>query len=188
MRQPIATRNLYASQPSAQSVEFRKQLDLRKQIAPNLMEELVIQEAEAQIQQLPAKSAQFVKAVDGVVYTLNRLPAMYASTKRGRQLQCQEATGKLKQQIEAAVRQGIAAVYRDPLRSSEPWEDTETPAANKALEALRQELRYDRLNWENLPDVVRYRLAQVARGEMEWRGQGSFDWEKFPLHQKTAQV
>ncbi len=182
MYKPITTRNRYSSRPHPQGV------DIRKQIAHNLMEELVIQEAEAQIQQLPPKSAQFVKLVDVVVYALNRLPAMYASTKRGRQLQRQEADSKLKQQIATAVRQGIAAVHRDPLRSSEPWEDTETPATTRALESLRQELRYDRLNWENLPEVVRYRLAQVARGELDWRGQGSFDWEKFPLHQKTAQV
>lgn len=84
----------------------------------NAVEPLVLQEAQRQLQKLPSKllvslnPEQVIAQV--VAYALNRLPGLYATSDRGWKFQQQQAE-KLVPEIEKAVRQGIAAVQRDPL-------------------------------------------------------------------------
>jgi hypothetical protein len=53
-------------------------------------------------------------------YALNRLPPLYASSVKGVEEQRRVAGRQYRSELTSAVRRAIAAVERDPLRSSEP--------------------------------------------------------------------
>ncbi|WP_233258409.1 late competence development ComFB family protein [[Phormidium] sp. ETS-05] len=83
------------------------------------MEKLVAAEARRQVRSLPPKLIASIN-VEQVIeqataYALNRLPGLYATSERGWNFQQQKAKEKYGIEIVAAVRQGLAAVQRDPL-------------------------------------------------------------------------
>ncbi|MEL7038713.1 MAG: late competence development ComFB family protein [Cyanobacteria bacterium J06592_8] len=86
----------------------------------NVMQILVLQEVDRQLKELSHNQAQYIKPVEVVTYALNRLPPLYASSQEGLGHQLKQAQNQYKPQITVAVRQGIAAVQRDPLRRSTP--------------------------------------------------------------------
>lgn len=86
----------------------------------NIMEEMVAQEVNHQISQLPQKLAKYIKRVDVETYALNRLPPLYASSQEGWQFQTKRAEEEYKKQIAVAVRHAFAAVQRDILKHSTP--------------------------------------------------------------------
>jgi Late competence development protein ComFB len=136
-------------------------------ISQNIMELLVIEEVHKQIQLLPVKTAKYIQVPDVVAYALNRLPSLYATSKRGWQRQVHRAKTEYSQQIHQGVHQGIIAVQRDPLRVSDllnqPLENEEmNQAANAALEKLKVVLKRGDLSWENLVNVVEQSLQQSA--------------------------
>lgn len=88
--------------------------------AINVMEILVLKEVDRQLERLTPNQAQYIKPVEVATYALNRLPSLYASSQEGLKYQFKRAKQEYKSQITIAVRQGIAAVQRDPLRRSTP--------------------------------------------------------------------
>ncbi|MBD2692385.1 late competence development ComFB family protein [Anabaena catenula] len=148
----------------------------------NVMEMLVVEEVEKQIQSLPLKTANYIKASEVVAYALNRLPSLYATSKRGWQRQWHHGKTELYQQISTAVRQGMAAVQRDPLRINEPLNFPEDQAAQTALEGLKVLLQREDISWDNLNNVVEQTLLNTLKGNITWSNGRSdnqkFDWEK----------
>lgn len=111
----------------------------------NAIEPLVAEEVEQQLQQLPLQMIKYVNPVQVIAYALNRLPALYATSEEGWHRQQLRAKTQLKNQISTAVRQGIIAVQRDPLKVSTPLkqqenlkrqgrEESKTPAKSIALD------------------------------------------------------
>lgn len=143
------------------------------QIYRNVMEPLVVAEANAQLQQLSPKVVQYINQTEVIAFALNRLPPLYATSEKGWQQLTTKATQKMQTQIKAAVRQAIVAVQRDPLRSSNPLRLEETRDANTALQGLRELLRSSDLSWQNVVDTVERVLIRTARGEITWRKRGS---------------
>lgn len=94
--------------------------DFQTIIYRNAIEPIVIQEVEQQLQKLSPKIAQYINSAQIVAYALNRLPALYATSKEGWNAQQLRAKKQMKEQIVTAVRQGLAAVQRDPLKISTP--------------------------------------------------------------------
>ncbi|WP_071191111.1 late competence development ComFB family protein [Trichormus sp. NMC-1] len=148
----------------------------------NVMEMLVVEEVEKQIQCLPMKTAKYIKASEVVAYALNRLPCLYATSKRGWQRQWHHGKTELYQKISTSVRQGIAAVQRDPLRINDPLNFLEDQAAQTALEGLKVLLQREDISWDNLNNVVEQTLLNTQQGNITWRNGRSdnqtFDWEK----------
>lgn len=91
----------------------------RQRLYRNAMEQLVAAEAKRQVRRLPPKliaSINVEQVIEQVIaYALNRLPGLYATSERGWNFQQQKAKEKYGIEIVAAVRQGLAAVQRDPL-------------------------------------------------------------------------
>lgn len=175
-------------QGSNGSVSQSKQQRAFTKNSRNVMEVLVVEEVEQQFQALPAKTARYTNPSEVIAYALNRLPALYATSKRGWQRQWHRGKTDLRQQIVTAVRQGIMAVQRDPLRSDSPLTFEEENAALAALQKLKVVLQREDLCWDNLSDVVEEALLNTLRGKVTWRKPGSteeeiFDWEKHPHHQ-----
>jgi len=146
----------------------------------------VIEELDKQFQRLSAKVAGYVNRAEVVAYALNRLPALYATSERGWDQQRSRARREMAPQIETAVRQAIAAVQRDPLRTVTPLKIEEDQDAQSALQGLRHLLRYEQLTWRNLVDIVEHTLMKTARGEITWSKRGTtpvqrYDWNRYHL-------
>lgn len=172
------------------SVNHSKQKTVQKHCC-NVMETLVIEEVERQIQALPMKTAAYVKVPEVVAYALNRLPSLYATSKRGWQRQWQQGKTKLSQKISTAVRQAIVAVQIDPLRVNDPLNLQEDRSAVYALEKLKVLLQDENLCWDNLTDVVEQKLLDAVRGKRGGRklnyanhyatNHQTFDWNQYRL-------
>ena len=86
----------------------------------NVLEIIVIEEVERQIAKLPPHLAKYINPGQVIAYALNRLPALYATSEEGWRRQQLKAKTELKDQIIMAVRQGLAAVQKDPLKVTTP--------------------------------------------------------------------
>lgn len=146
----------------------------------NAIESLVVEEVDRQFHRLPPKLSSYLNRSEVIAYALNRLPALYATSERGWQQQRLRGKNELGNQIVAAVRQAIAAVQRDPLRSSTPLQPLEDIDPQTALQGVRELLQREDVSWRNLVDAVEHTLQRTARGEITWRrrnrGYGQYDW------------
>ncbi|MEB3174974.1 MAG: late competence development ComFB family protein [Cyanobacteriota bacterium] len=86
----------------------------------NVMESLVYAEIERQLKFYPKNLRSYLNTVEVATYALNRLPPLYASSKMGQEQQRRLGERQYREQILSVVRRAIAAVERDPLRSSTP--------------------------------------------------------------------
>lgn len=86
----------------------------------NVLETIVIEEVEYQIGKLPPHLVKYIDPVQVIAYALNRLPSLYATSEEGWRRQQVKAKTELKEQIVMAVRQGLAAVQKDPLKVTTP--------------------------------------------------------------------
>ncbi|PZU96065.1 MAG: competence protein ComFB [Leptolyngbya sp.] len=166
------------------SVHQSAQKPRPSQLSDNLTEQLVQVEIDRQFAALSDNVRLFLRRADIMSYALNRLPAFYATTNRGRQRQVEQAYDRLYPQMETAVRQAIAAVLHDPLKTSNDlWQPQDQTKAAQVLLELNNLLQTD-CGWEDLTMVVKYRLLQAARGEFYVNSVEFMDWEHYPLHQK----
>ncbi len=82
----------------------------RKQFI-NVMEELVLTEAVAQVAEIEAKTERVLDVGDIAAYALNRLPPLYATTEEGARYQRQRAREELQdlitQQVSAALARNL---------------------------------------------------------------------------------
>ncbi|ACK69971.1 conserved hypothetical protein [Gloeothece citriformis PCC 7424] len=139
-------------------------------IRQNIMELLVKQEIEKQLKHYSPQLKPYINKIEVATFALNRLPALYASTIQGKNHQI-ELAKKYQEQITLAVRRGIAAVERDPLRSSTPLisdVEIEYNKAKKALQDLQDYLQqkgllsHSYLGWNNLVITVHLALKKVS--------------------------
>ncbi|MBR8834246.1 MAG: late competence development ComFB family protein [Stigonema ocellatum SAG 48.90 = DSM 106950] len=152
------------------------------------MEILVVEEVEKQVQSLPSRIAKSIKASEVTAYALNRLPGLYATSKRGWQRQLNRGRTELYDRITVAVRQAIVAVQRDPLRSDTPLSFDDENGSVVALQKLKILLQCEDLTWENLADVVEESLLDTLRGKITWHTSRRldheiFNWNEHPHHQ-----
>lgn len=138
----------------------------------NVMELLVAKEIQRQLRMLPRNIVGYIEPLEVATYALNRLPALYASSQQGKLQQEKRAQQKYREQISIAVRQGLAAVQRDPLRVSTPIaagvEKSNSQATN-ALDELEEWLRQlglldaPYLSWDNLVPAVKHALYKASK-------------------------
>ena len=135
----------------------------------NVMEPLVTEEVQRQLHHLPAKVSSYINAVEVIAYALNRLPPLYATSEQGWQQQQRKAKQTMSSQITQAVRQAIAAVQQDPLRSTKPLLPQDQQDARLALTGLRELLCTSDLSWKNLVDQVERALVSAKQGDITWQ-------------------
>jgi hypothetical protein len=147
--------NSIARNPVERRIEKRKQHDLPR----NVMEQLVTEEVDRQLAAIAASQRRYLKPTQITAYALNRLPSLYVTSDRGwqRQMRRLESDG-LGEKIQVAVRQGIIAVQRDPLREVNILAEPELEEATIALQDLRQLLGQPDLGWQNLASTLRMAL------------------------------
>jgi hypothetical protein len=135
----------------------------------NVMESLVVEEVELQFRQFSPRQQSFISPDAVTTYALNRLQPLYANSTKGYECQSQLAREKLSKAIATAVRQGIAAVERDPLRASQPLLLSLNEKAERALQAMQHILQRNDLDWDNLPDVLEAALNSASNGDKNWQ-------------------
>lgn len=137
------------------------------------METLVLEEVERQFRKFSARQQSFIASDAVTTYALNRLKPLYANSQKGYECQEQRAREEFGSNIEMAVRQGIAAVERDPLRSSKPIPVKADSQADQALQTMQKILQRKDLDWDNLPDVLEEALDGASNGEVTWQPRNS---------------
>lgn len=155
------------------------------------METLVIEEVERQFRKFSPRQLSFIAPDAVTTYALNRLEPLYANSQKGYECQEQRARAEFGTNIEMAVRQGIAAVERDPLRSSQPIQVKADEQSAQALKAMQHILQRSDLDWENLPDVLEEALNGASNGEPTWQSRStkansrhSIDWTRGKLYSR----
>jgi hypothetical protein len=131
----------------------------------NVMELLVEEEVVRQFQALPERVAAYVNQAEWVAYALNQLSPLYATSEKGLHHQLQKGRAKHGAEIRQAVQRALAAVRRDPLRTSQPLQLAQMPQA-KVLAELRVLLKNDQLEWDMLPAAVEQVLERVNRNQL----------------------
>ncbi|NEP19079.1 MAG: late competence development ComFB family protein [Leptolyngbya sp. SIO4C1] len=130
----------------------------------NVMEVLVSEEVERQLSQQQPRVLKYIKRSEVETFALNRLPALYASSEKGWKFQYEKASRQMYRQVADAVRQAIAAVLVDPIRTSQPLPvSMGGKESDVMLSQLRKALHQPQLTWK---EVVR-RLQQSGAAETE---------------------
>lgn len=86
----------------------------------NAMEPLVADEMEQQLQTLPRNLAEAIDLSEAMVYALNRLPPLYATSPQGWAFQLEYARENLQRTIPQAVAWGLRVAQRKQKNSSAP--------------------------------------------------------------------
>ncbi len=175
----------------------------------NVMEMLVTMEVVKQVQGLPKQIQSFIKVTQVKAYALNILPPLYVTSAKGWDRYWEKGKGELHGKVQMAVRQGIAAVQRDPLRETSALPHERTPITEAALKQIQRLLGDSSLTWYNVVPAIKRALrysqsqgtaqrpaaqpnAQVNHGETVIQENQSdqdppsenFDWDAHPLHQR----
>lgn len=116
----------------------------------NVMERLVAEEVARQKSKLPPKLRKYIKGIEVETYALNRLPALYASSEKGWQVQYEKVGKAHAATVAQAVRQGIAAVQADPLRASQPLSVRQNDESEAILTTFRNMLNQPDLTWDDI--------------------------------------
>ena len=128
----------------------------------NVMELLVAEEVERQLGKLPTRLLKYVKRVEVETFALNCLPSFYASSEKGWQFQYEKAAKRHGDDIKSAVKRAIAAVQRDPIRSSNPLPIRRDSESQELLEIFRKMLRQHDLTWEEVLRKCKQALTRVS--------------------------
>lgn len=87
----------------------------------NVMEKLVAGEFDIQIARLPKTVQAQINRTDAEAWALNHLPAQYATSKRWVNRSTEKLLEKHREQIAAAVKQGIAVVFKNNQPPESPY-------------------------------------------------------------------
>lgn len=165
----------------------------------NVMEMLVTMEVVKQVQGLPKQIQSFIKVTQVKAYALNILPPLYVTSAKGWDRYWEKGQGELHSKVQMAVRQGIAAVQRDPLRETSSLPHERTPITEAALKQIQRLLGDSSLTWYNVvPAIKRALRHSQSQGTAQSRGIAgnqensnnpdtppeNFDWDAHPLHQR----
>ncbi len=169
----------------------------------NVMEMLVTMEVVKQVQGLPKQIQSFIKVTQVKAYALNILPPLYVTSAKGWDRYWEKGQGELNSKVKMAVRQGIAAVQRDPLRETSALPHERTPITEAALKQIQRLLGDSNITWYNVVPAIkralRYSQSQATTprpGTQQSDGvttenqnnpelpPENFDWDAHPLHQR----
>lgn len=139
-------------------------------IYKNVMELLVEEEVVRQFNALSERMTSYVNQVEWVAHALNQLPPLYATSEKGLHHQLQRGKQQYGKDIQQAVQRALAAVCRDPLRSSIPLQSAQEPA-REILFQLRFLLRNDKLDWQTIPRAVELALEQASHDKVRQSSQ-----------------
>ncbi len=121
----------------------------------NILESLVTAIIERRLQRMDLVIQKKIHVDDVAAYVLNRLPPMYATSKRGLQNLRQRVKSEMTSQIINLIKEALSIVTQTPERALSPLPFEKF---NQELEAtlaqLRKLLGRDDITWRNVAEVV----------------------------------
>jgi len=136
----------------------------------NILESLVAAIIERRVLRLDELMQQKISIDDVTAYVLNRLPPMYATSRKGLQNLRQRVKSEMTQQIISIVKEALTKVIQAPERSLSPL-----PFAKFNLELedtliqLRELLGREDINWRNVAEVVEECLRSPRSDYPIWK-------------------
>ncbi len=127
----------------------------------NAVEELVVAEATKHINRLAPAIKDQINVDDVAAYVLNRLPPMYATTRRGLTQQLKRANTELSREIFQIIGRAILGVKRDSIKIQIPLPPNELESEERSLFSLQKILGRDNLRWRDLPEAMENALMTV---------------------------
>ena len=121
----------------------------------NILESLVSAIIERRIQRLDESLQQKISVDDVAAYVLNRLPPMYATTRRGLQNLRQRIKSEMTNQIIEIVKEALGKVINAPERALSPLPfEKFNLELEDTLVLLREMLGREDITWRNVAEVV----------------------------------
>ncbi len=155
---------------AAESREFAAYMATADCTFRNVLENLVVQTIYREMQNLTPTQMAMVSVDDVAAYALNRLPPMYATSKRGLMQLRQRAKTEMAGDIVLAVRQGLETILQAPDRMLPPLPSHKFDAElEQAIAELREVLDINELDWHDVAAVVADAIEQIKQGTLEWR-------------------
>ncbi len=130
----------------------------------NVLENIVLQEAQNQLKKLAPELQKRYNLSDVVAYALNRLPPMYVTTQKGWVQSRSRAIKELNNQVIEAVKKALLSTRIDPLKQREPLPESELACEPRTLVLLQEFLGNPHLRWDQLPEAVERALNNVSLG------------------------
>ena len=121
----------------------------------NILEILVPVVIERRVQRLDEATRQKISIDDVAAYVLNRLPPMYATSRRGLQNLRQKVKSEMTDQIITIVKEALNRIIQAPERALSPLPfEKFNLELEDALLQLREFLGRDDITWRNVAEVV----------------------------------
>jgi hypothetical protein len=127
----------------------------------NAIEELVIEETKNQVMRLSGGVKAKTSIDEIAAYALNRLPPMYATTRRGYIQQQKRAYNELKQEISQTISRGLIGVRKDSLKDSTPLPNSELEREERSLLRLQEIFGSSDLRWRDVPIALESVLMNI---------------------------
>ncbi|OIP77896.1 MAG: hypothetical protein AUK48_02790 [Oscillatoriales cyanobacterium CG2_30_44_21] len=135
----------------------------------NILESLVTAIIERRLQRLDKSTHQKINVDDVAAYVLNRLPPMYATSRKGLQNLRQRVKSEMTQQIINMVKEALSKVTQDPDRALSPLPfEKFNLELEDTLVHLRELLGRDDITWRNVAEVVEECLRSPRSSYPMW--------------------
>jgi hypothetical protein len=153
----------------------------------NVLEHPVLAVVHRQLARLHPAIIEQIKTEEIAAYALNRLPPMYATSKRGLKQQRYRVKAELAKNIIVTVREGISVVVNSPARAAAPLPfEKFGQEQEEALEKLRKLLEIEEIDWQNVAEIVEDALERVRSGEIDLHTIGRSNLEQELSSQKQT--
>jgi len=136
----------------------------------NILESLVTAIVERRVQRLDETIQQKINIDDVAAYVLNRLPPMYATSRRGLQNLRQRVKSEMTNQIMSIVKEALVKVIQAPERALSPLPfEKFNLELEDTLVQLRELLKRDDMTWRNIAEIVEECVRSPRTDPRTWR-------------------
>ena len=136
----------------------------------NILESLVTAIVERRTQRLDETVQQKINIDDVAAYVLNRLPPMYATSRRGLQNLRLRVKSEMTSQIISIVKEALTRVSQAPERALSPLPfEKFNLELEESLVQLRAALGRDDITWRNVAKIVEECLRAPKPDQPTWR-------------------
>jgi Late competence development protein ComFB len=136
----------------------------------NILESLVTAIVERRAQRLDETVQQKISVDDVGAYVLNRLPPMYATSRRGLQNLRLRVKSEMTSQIISIVKEALNRVAQAPERALSPLPfEKFNLELEESLVQLREALGRDDITWRNVAEVIEECLRSPKSDHPTWR-------------------
>jgi hypothetical protein len=136
----------------------------------DILESLVTAIVERRVNRLDEAVQNKINIDDVAAYVLNRLPPMYATSRRGLQNLRQRVKSEMTSQIISIVKEALNRVVQAPERALSPLPfEKFNVELEDALVQLRELLGRDDITWRNIAEIVEECLRAPKSNYPVWR-------------------